>query len=146
MSRHLETRVVIHAPIATVWSVLADTDRYPEWNDVLAFRGNPREGESLPMTVRLFGFPLTLKAQFERIEEPHELRWRGGPTGLFAGTHYLRLRPTSDDRTELLHGEDFHGLAVPILFPLLRRRTITLYSRINAGLKQRAESLRTSGN
>jgi hypothetical protein len=57
------------------------------------------------------------------------------------GSHYFRLSSTDDGSTELRHGEDFRGLAVPVLLPLLRTELTSFHERINAGLKQRAESL-----
>jgi len=139
VKRNLETRVVITAPPERVWAVLADARAFEEWCDDVQFPEAPSEGARVPMRVRLFGVRLTVRVVFETIDGPHELRWRGGPGGLFEGSHYFRLAPAEDGGTELRHGEDFEGLALPLLFPILKSELGSFYERINVAVKRRAE-------
>jgi hypothetical protein len=140
VSRNLETRVRIDAPPEAVWRVLGDLAGFADWCEDVAFPEPAAEGERAPMRVRLFGVRLTVKVRFERVEGPHELRWRGGPAGLFEGSHYFRLAPAPGGGSELRHGEDFSGLALPLLFPLLSGELSAFYDRINAALKGRVEA------
>jgi hypothetical protein len=140
VSEKLETRVVIDAPPEAVWEVLANATAFAEWSEDVQFPETPREGMRCPMRVRLFGVRLSVKVLFERIDGPRELRWRGGPGGLFVGSHYFRLSATDDGRTELRHGEDFDGLALPLLFPFLEGELRAFYGRINDALKRRVET------
>jgi hypothetical protein len=145
VSRSLETRVRIVAPVGVVWQVLTDTAAFAEWTDDVGFRDALRAGASLPMRVRLFGVRLTVPVALEAVEPERELRWRGGPPGVFVGSHYFRLGAAPDGGTELVHGEDFRGVAVPLLLPVLRGELLRLYGRINDGLRGRAEAIAATG-
>jgi hypothetical protein len=138
-STHLITQLLIDAPVATVWRVLTDFDAYPEWNPGLSFRDTPVEGATVRLAVKLLGPSFTTPVTIEAIEPERMLRWRGGPALLMSGTHYFELRPEGPNRTELIHGEQFSGLALPLLWPLLRGRLNAFYWRINTALKLRAE-------
>lgn len=139
MARKLETRIEIDAPLSKVWAILDSFERYEEWNEDVWFHGRPSVGSSTPMSVRLMGKVMKVPVHFEALDAEKEVRWRGGPKGMMTGTHYLRLRALTENRTELIHGEDFAGLALPLLWPLLRGELLAFYERINAALKARAE-------
>ena len=64
MQRNPETRIIIDAPIATVWEVLVQLEQYPEWNPTLQFRGEARKGASVPMRVKLFNRSFTVPVIF----------------------------------------------------------------------------------
>lgn len=138
--KHAVTRVEIDASPAVVWAVLTDFERYPQWNPCLRFRGAPRAGQRVPMTVTLFGVALTVPVRIEEMSPERELRWRGGPGWLMHGTHYLRLEPIADERTRLTHGERFGGVLLPLLWPLLAAELLRFYERMNEGLRARCEA------
>ena len=143
MSLNIETEVVIDAPPAIVWQVLAATEQYPEWNRHLHFAGELRKGNVVRMHARLFGLPLTFRIKIEVFDPQTELRWRGGWRWLFLGRHYLRLRPAdgAPQRTVFVHGEDFEGIAAPLLLRLIGGELTRFYERINVALVARTESL-----
>lgn len=141
MTRSIETEVAIDAPPETVWRVLMAVEAFPEWNDVVRFVRRPHAGETQPMSVKLFGMWLRVPIHFEAVDEGCELRWRGGPPGVFVGTHFFRIVERDDGGTTVRHGETFHGAAVPLLFPLLRSGLLCFYQRINEGLHGHAEAL-----
>ena len=140
MPPHPQTNVRIEAPVSTVWRVLTDVEAYPEWNPEVLLHTPPAPGRRVRMTVRLFGRALTVPVRMLAVEPERELCWRGGPRGLMTGTHYFRLEPDGDAATRVTHGERFEGLAVPLLWPFLRRELHAFYERINAVLKSRCES------
>lgn len=140
MATNVETRVEIDAPLSRVWAILDDFDHYDRWNEDVWFHGRPSVGAKTPMSVRLFGKVLKVSVLFEALDAEKEIRWKGGPPGMMTGTHYLRLRALDDERTELLHGEDFGGVALPLLWPFLRGELLAFYERINRQLKARAEN------
>lgn len=143
-SRELTTEILIDAPPEKVWETLADTDHWREWNPVIpSLRGELRPGAIVNFTIVL-GRELPLSARLLRAEPGEELCWRGPPQaalGLaFAGRHYMRLQLDGEDRTFFVHGEEFTGAFVPLLWwrlePTLRRA----YEKMNLALKHRVES------
>ena len=132
--------VRIAAPISTVWTVLTDFDAYPQWNPDVLFHSPPVEGESVKITVRLFGRSLTVPVLILVVEPERELCWRGGSSWLMTGKHYFKLEPAGDAETLLVHGERFEGSGIPLLRPLIGRELAAFYERINVALKTRCEA------
>jgi hypothetical protein len=142
MQRTPETRILINASIAIVWETLIQLEKYEEWNPTLQFRGEARVGAKLPMRVRLFNFSFTVPVNFEAVDTEKELRWCGGPKWLLSGSHYFKLRQAGENgtSTELIQGEHFQGVGLPLLWPLIKNELDRLYQGTNASIKQRAES------
>lgn len=142
--RSVETRAVLEASPAQVWAVLTDVEGYARWSPDFRFSGVLDEGRGVILRLRVAGLPLVLPVRVARRRRERELSWAGGPPGLVRGHHYLELRPVPDepDKTELIHGERFDGLALPLLWPVLGPRLEQLYAEINAGL---AEEVRRRG-
>lgn len=142
MQRNPEARILINASIATVWETLVQLEKYEEWNPTLQFRGEARVGAKLPMRVRLFNFSFTVPVIFETVDTEQELRWCGGPKWLLSGSHYFKLRRVGENgtSTELIQGESFQGVGLPLLWPLVETELARLYQGTNDAIKQRAES------
>jgi hypothetical protein len=125
--------VDIDAPLDTVWSVMIDTDRYPDWNPFV-FRV---ESDGPPEVGR----PIKLHAQFksgkqvvspERItvfEPPYDddgtrratlaYVFEGWPAklGLVKGTRWQRLSQREGEPTRYETVEEFSGPLVPLAGP-----------------------------
>jgi hypothetical protein len=144
MARVIRTEVVIDAPVQAVWAVLIDFARHPEWSDSFVLRGAARPGARGRVGFSILGIRLSYPVVLEVMEEPRRLKWRGGPSGLVRGRHYFEVSPLADDatKTRFVHGEEFDGIAVPMLWPLLVRALDSSYDRFNQQLKQRAEGAR----
>jgi hypothetical protein len=136
-----ETEIVIAAPRPEVWSHLIDFERHGEWSTTFALRGQAKIGERGRVLFHLFGIPSTYPISLVTIDEARELRWEGGPHGIMQGSHYFRLEPDGPigDRTRFIHGEDFSGVAVPLLWPVLLRVIGPAYEGFNQELKRRVE-------
>ncbi len=141
MSANPESRITINAPLSVVWAVLSDFETYPQWNPSVLFRGIPRQGASVPITLKLKGRSFPFSVFMEAIDHERELRWRGGPRRLMSGTHYFKVRALGPERTELIHGERFEGVAVGVVWPAMRGAFEAFYERINESLKARCEEL-----
>jgi hypothetical protein len=144
MSSTIERSIEIDASPAAVWSILADTGAYPDWN---------------PFITRLAG-ELTVKSTLEaRIEPPnarpmtfkptvlaarpeHELRWLGRfiLPGLVDGEHTFRIEPLPEGRSRFTQSERFSGLLVRPLKSMLGK-TERGFEQMNAALKAKAESV-----
>jgi len=144
MSKSIATEITIDAPADAVWSVLADTAAYADWNPfVTSLSGDLVKGATLAVTIQLQGkSPMKLVPEVLAAEPGRELRWVGklGLRGIFDGEHYFILEETADGATVFRHGETFSGpLAYP-LFALIRKDTKAGFEAMNAALKARAEA------
>ena len=96
----VHTEIDINAAPARVWSVLADLDRYPEWNPMIrSASGMLRRGSRL--TIR-FNPPgtrgTTFRPKLLAVEPVRELRWQGQPGFplLFESEHIFLIRECRD--------------------------------------------------
>jgi hypothetical protein len=148
--------VEIDAPLAVVWEVMLDTERYGEWNPFVIRAEAPQPpaaGNPIVLHVRWAGGGKARSPErITAIEPPGtdpatgvttallSYEYEGVPArlGLVRGTRHQRLRqepggPTSYDTVELLRG------------PLVRlagpARVADGFRRHAEALKQRAESL-----
>jgi hypothetical protein len=118
--RRIETHLEIEAPPSSVWAVLADTARYPEWNPfVTSIDGELDRGARLRVRLRTpKGRGMTLRPTVLVAEPGHELRWLGrlGLPRLFDGEHQFVLEALSGGtRTRFVQAETFRGVLVPLL-------------------------------
>lgn len=131
------TRIVIAASPTEVWDALIDIDSYARWNPMLRLR--PWRGDALVVGRRswlsLISFPLpvVVPVRVEVAEPGRELCWIGGPWGVLRGRHYFELRELGEG-TELIHGERFEGLLLPLLWPRMEGELDRLYGGINEAL------------
>lgn len=140
----LRTEVEIKAPVARVFTILADLARYPEWNPFLTSVTGPLEiGGRLTVELSLpEGRSHVLRPEVIRVLENAELGWQSRflfPSGLKL-EHFLQLSERGAGVTRVVHGQNFSGW-------LLRwaGATLTLSARgcvyMNQALKRRAESM-----
>lgn len=141
--RRLATEIEIDAPAASVWRVLTDLDRYPEWNPFITeISGELCEGGRLRVRIEPpGGRTMTFRPHVTRFEPEIELRWLGQLLfpGLFDGLHVFKIVPIDEGRVRLLHGEIFRGLLVPLLWKRLEGPTLSGFEAMNAALKSLAE-------
>lgn len=143
MSTTIQHEIEIDAPPAAVWSVLADTSSYPDWNPfVRRLSGNLEEGARLEARIHApGGRAMTFKPVVLAAEPERELRWRGRlfVPGLFDGEHCFRLEPLAGGRTRFIQSERFSGVLVRPLRRMLAQ-TLVGFEQMNGALKERVES------
>ena len=87
----------IEAPIETVWELIGDPNRYPEWAaNVVEVTGLPsvEKGASYEQVGRPpWGSPITTTFVVEELEDLHEIQLRCTKTGYYS--HWL-LTPADD--------------------------------------------------
>jgi len=137
--KHIYTDIDIKASPERVWRILADIERYPEWNPYhVKVTGTLAVGEQLDVTIhKPNGKTVHIKPHVMRLEPMTELTWGGGFKGLFHGEHVFLLEPAGEGITRLVHKEDFVGIFVP--FASLDAIDEG-YRLMNRRLKERAES------
>jgi hypothetical protein len=140
----IATEVTIDAKSETVWRILADTARYPQWNPYIPeLHGTLAPGEPIGFRFSLAGnITVPAKARVLTVAVDRELRWAGHflADWLFRAEHYHVLEPISEDGVRLRHGELFSGILAVALRPFLRLWAPGRYRAVNLALKQRAES------
>lgn len=143
--RLLETEIVVDAPPQTVWAVLDDIERYPEWNPALpALRGRTTVGQRVVGTLRQPNVPeREVTPTIIRIVGARELRWLSqAPGGVFSAEHIFILEPTEDGGTRVRHNEIFDGPMADERWQSIDTNLRTAYHDLNRALKAQAEALR----
>ncbi len=133
--------VIIEAPLKSVWEILSDFDRYPEWNPLIGkIRGNVAEG------ALVLAYVCPLKVYFPvriiSFKPMQEIIWQGRmPTAsLMQGEHYYYLKDLGNNHTELIHGETFTGSLSDFMPPFLLSQLQDAYEFHNQKIKIIAES------
>lgn len=142
-TREIATEIEIEAPPASVWAVLVDTPRYPQWNPfIVELRGELSVAQDIRFSFRIPPAPrLPGRATVLKVEAVAELRWAGRLLWpwLFRAEHYHLLTALEGNRTRLVHGEIFSGLMAALAWPLLSVFARPVYARFNQALRERAE-------
>ena len=141
--KELVTAVEVDAPVATVWDVLVDFERYPEWNPRTRITGTPAEGERLVVAPgpEAEGMP-TFRPRVLQADGT-ELRWLGHlyVRGLFDGEHRFVVEDLGEGRSRFVQSESFGGLLVRPIMRLYGEDTRAGFEAVNAALKARAEAV-----
>jgi len=145
----IHTTHTIDATPAEVWRVLADVDRWPEWNpQMVEAAGALVEGATIDLTmVDPKGRKNRFRPTVDQALVGERLEWTGklgGIPGLFTGRHWFQLTATDDgNTTRIEQGEEFSGMLVPILRRMLAHLPDT-FGSVNRALGQRAAAARCS--
>ncbi|MEO1069670.1 MAG: SRPBCC domain-containing protein [Cyanobacteria bacterium J06638_6] len=110
------TSILIDATADTVWNILIDTPRWPDWNTTIdKVEGNIAAGEQVTVYSKISpgrAFPL----EVTEFEPPRRMVWSGGmPLGLFTGKRTYTLTPRDDNSIEFSMQEAFTGLMAPLI-------------------------------
>lgn len=137
----MSATIQIDAPPMTVWAVLTDLSRYPEWNPL--FReasGEVAVGKRIKLRSvhPANGRMMTVKPKIVAAEPGAELRWTSSLPGIISGEHSFTLSPV-DGGTRLVQSESFRGLLVPFSGKTFARSDAS-FRELNEALKERAEA------
>ena len=144
MTRLLETSVDIDAPAQTVWAVLDELARYPDWNPMLPdIAGRTTVGGSVTTTfVRPNTPQMKISPKITRVVAARELRWftQAPDPSAFSAEHIFRIVPRQGG--VIFHNDEiFRGSLVEERWPALNTNTRAAYEDVNARLKAQAELL-----
>ncbi len=143
MRHQLHTDIEIDAQPQTVWELLTDLDRYPEWNPfIVSAEGRVEVGQRLQNRLQPpGGRAMTFKPTVTAVEPTKTLEWLGrlGVPGLFDGRHRFELQATAAGGTHLSHTEQFSGLLVRFMRTSLDTQTRQGFEAMNRALKEQAE-------
>jgi hypothetical protein len=137
----MSATIQIDAPPETVWTVLTDLGRYPEWNPL--FReasGEVAVGNRItlrsvhPANGRL----MTVRPKITVADPGAELRWVSSLPGIISGEHRFTLAPAGGG-TRLEQAETFRGLLATFSLKTFTRADAS-FQGLNEALKKRAEN------
>lgn len=140
--REIKTEIVIESSAETVWQILMDFERYPEWNPLVkSISGEPRAGAKLQMFVQTPGASaMNLAPTVLVAKECKEFRWLGKLLfgGLFDGEHSCIIEAISENKVRFINGEKFKGILIPLFGGTLKGAEKG-FKLMNEALKERAE-------
>ncbi len=139
----VQAAITINAPLAHVWSVLVDLERYREWNTfVPSMQSSFQVGSILTMQVQMRkGFQVKSIETITAIEPQHLLAWKTrSPAWLLRGERFQVLTAIDSGKTQYWTREAFTGILAPLLQILLARDLQRGFDAIAQNLKARAES------
>jgi hypothetical protein len=141
--KQLHTEIQINASAQTVWNILTDFNKYPEWNPFIrSFQGDVSEGSQFTVVLQPpDSKPMTFKPTCLKLVKDKEFRWLGRlwMPGLFDGEHIFELIDNGNHRIRFVQREKFKGLLVPLLWKQLDTGTRKGFELMNQKLKERAE-------
>jgi hypothetical protein len=138
--KSFSTSIIINAAPETIWAILTDASRWPEWNTTIdRIEGRIAAGEQVTVYTKLNpgrAFP----AKVSEFVPAQRMVWSGGmPLGLFKGERTYTLTRRPDGSVEFVMREVFSGLMAPLItrsIPDLQ----PAFDEFAAALKRRAES------
>jgi hypothetical protein len=138
----LEHRLGVRAPAEAIWDVIADVERWAEWNPLYPrAAGVIRMGETLDLEVAL---PGQASRQIRPVVVdwvPHEqLLWSLSMMGgLVKSTRYLEIEELAPGACVFSNGELFGGLIGPTLARRMRGPIRAGFAALGEALKARVE-------
>ncbi|MBI5231519.1 MAG: SRPBCC domain-containing protein [Coriobacteriales bacterium] len=141
MDHFYESDAAINASPETVWSVLVDSENYPNWDSgIESVEGKVAEGETVTVHSKANpgrAFPVKVTG----VEENCCMMWVGGlPLGTFTGVRTFHLEETGGGETLFKMREEYHGPLVGLMWKAMPDLQPS-FDQFAKGLKARAEEL-----
>lgn len=143
MAKELKTEVLINASPSTIWNILMEFDKYPEWNPFIkSIKGLPIEGAKV--SARLEppdSMGMTISPTILEVTDEKAFRWLGHMfiPGLFDGEHIFELTDNKNGTTTFVQREKFRGILVSLFNKMLDNNTYRGFVLMNQQLKAIAE-------
>ena len=140
----IEDRIGIQAPAEVIWDIVADLERWSEWNPTYPqASGILRIGETLSATLVLPGHPpQEIKPKVLDWVPNEQLHWRLTLLGgAIRTTRYIEIEQVSDVGCIVDNGELFAGLLGPSRGKRMGRTVQRGFKAMNEALKDRAEAV-----
>ncbi len=138
MSYRIEHRLGIPAPAQTIWEILADLERWSEWNPVYpSVEGKLRIGEQLVLSEVLLGAPprMVTSRVVDWVPDTQILWSETAAGGLVKRLRYLEIEALNETGCVFSNGEVFSGL-------LAKRALAPQRRRLRQGFEALGEALR----
>ena len=138
--KEVRTEIEINADPEKVWKILADFEKYDQWNPFInRIIGKAKQGGKIEIHIetpggksRKYGPTVT------KVEQGRELRWLGKSL-LLNGEHIFAIEQLQAGRVRFVHREVFDGLLTLIFGRSLDTDVRQGFEEMNRALKERAE-------
>lgn len=145
MRFRIEHRIGVAAPAAEVWAVIADLDRWGEWNPVYP-KVSGRIAIGAPLEVRFEppgGKPMDYRGVVGDWVPGEQLVWTARfAGGLVKATRYVEIEPLSETGCILANGEWYEGVGAGLMSKRLKRSVHQAFEIMNERAKARIEAAR----
>ncbi|MFW5920299.1 MAG: SRPBCC domain-containing protein [Polyangiales bacterium] len=140
----VRAEAVIEAPRETVWAVLADLPRYPEWNPfTVRVRSTLRVGDPVDMRVMLHGVPHPQREWIRSVSHCEHICWGMHMLSpkLLRAERWQTLETLGPDRTRYVSEDRLEGPLVPLVLRTYGGAMQRGFDALATALKHRAESM-----
>ena len=139
----IKTSIEINAPSNSVWQILTDVDKYPEWNPFITkISGRLYPGEKLKVRLHPPGKrERVVKPIILNLVQEKEIVWLGHILfpGIFDAEHHFIIESVSDSTVHFYHNQHFSGIFLPLFWKMLYNHVRIGFIEMNQALKRRAE-------
>ena len=112
--------VDVAAPLEVTWDVIADFERWPEWNP--GVKSLSIDGPVAPgTTFKWRSGPLSITSNLQEVERPRTIGWTGNALGIRA-VHVWRFEPIEGGTR--VHTEESWAGPIPRLLPGRMQKTL----------------------
>lgn len=137
-NKSVHDELLIKASPEEVWSVLTNTNEYPEWNPVMELlSGEVKTGEKVIYKfTQAPGKSYEIAANIAVVAPNKTLNQKGGIPLILSFDHKYTLH-AEEDQTRLIIHEDYKGIGVNFWNP---KPVEKAYQQLNKAIKQRVEN------
>jgi len=139
----VRSEIEIDAPVARVWEILTDLERYPDWNPFTQRVESTLEvGAEVHLYTRLRGEQLAHRVEYVTEHVPGERICWGMTMGTRMALEAERrqvLTPQGPTRTRYLTDDTITGLLTPIVMAFWGEAMQRGFDGVAAALKKRSE-------
>ena len=141
--KELKAEVKINSSPETVWSVISDFSRYPDWNPIITqITGELKLGAKLEIHLTTVGGKSRIYyPEITKVESPIEIRWYGKFffSGIFSGERILTIDKISDNEVNFINREIFSGIGVKFTPKKMENDILSSFESMNNSLKNYIE-------
>ena len=140
MAFRIEHRIGVAAPADTIWELLADVERWPQWNPLYTqASGKLGIGAALKLREEVPGRPPRQLSPVVVDWEPRaQILWR--ENGVMARTmRYIEIEALTETGCIFANGAFFHGLAGEVQAKSQRRAIFQGFEAMGEAVKRLAE-------
>jgi len=141
--REIRTKIEINATPEKIWGILTKFDDYTNWNPfIISIEGNLKPRSRIKVVIQPPGDSTTVfRPRINTLKRFESFSWIGHflIVGLFDGHHIFELESIDNQKTRLIHREEFSGLLVTLFWEKVQTKVKAGFESMNVVLKEIAE-------
>jgi hypothetical protein len=141
--KELHTEIEISTAPEKVWNILADFEKYGQWNPYIhTIIGKAKEGSKIEIHIETpSGKTRRYEPTVTKVEQGRELRWlaKSALPGILNGEHIFTVQKLQPGRVLFINREVFEGLLTWLFGKSLDTDVREGFEVMNKALKERAE-------